>query len=139
MPAFTDYKIAAGHNNAGGLTLIGLIVPAGDIAFPEPTARLSYSPGVRRVRLDQQLYVAGFPAQTWEMPFLSLPQYQYLKTTYCGGGYSGLVTVRTRWNAGAYAHFNAVLQVPLEPELESLQAGNKWVRVPLKLMNLVAL
>lgn len=139
MPTFTDYQISAGNNNAAGLTKLGKITPSGDIPFCEPTARLNYSPGMRRLRLDGTIYAAGWKSQEWTLGFLTLKQYDHLKTTYCGGGYSGLVTVRTRFNSGGYANYNAVLQLPTEAELEQNRGGNKWTNVPLKLMNLVAL
>ena len=139
MPTFTDYRIAAGHNNAAGLTKLGKITPSGDIPFTEPTAKLNYSPGTARLRLDAGIYAAGFKSQEWTLGFVTLKQYDYLKTTYCAGGYSGLVTVRTRWNSGSYANYNATLQLPTEAQLEQFRGGNKWVNVPVKLMNLVAI
>lgn len=117
--AFFDYKIAVGNNNAAGLVNIETIIPAGDIAFPSPIARWNYNPGERVIRGSGMEYRRGFPLQHWQMGTLTSDQYAYAKTTWCGGGYSGLVTVRTRHVSATYANYNAVLVIPAENELEA--------------------
>lgn len=137
MPAFQDYKIAAGHNNAGSLVNIGLIVPSSHIAFIEPIARPNWNPGIQRIRLDVITYSAGFISQKWVMGILTFQQYDYLLSTYCGGGQSGHVTIRTRYRNHAYANYNATLHVPTPDELQS--TGQGYQIVPLTFRKIIAL
>lgn len=137
MPAFTDYQIAAGHNNAAGLVKIGLIVPSSNIAFTEPVARPNWNPGIQRIRLDTISYSAGYRSQVWSMGFLTYAQYDYLLSTYCGGGQSGKVTVRTRYRTTSYANYNATLSVPIPDELQN--NGQGYQQVPLTLKKLIAI
>ncbi len=138
MPAFQDNKIAAGHNNTGGLINIGLIVPSGNIAFPEPVVMPSYNPGILRIRLDTLAGTSGFPSQIWLMPFLTYEQYDYLLATYCGGGQRGFVTIRTRIRKNPYANYNATLVVPTQDELANNNVGWGWQQVPLPIIRMVA-
>lgn len=117
--AVFDYQLTVGNNNAAGLVNIESITPSGDIPFPSPRARYNYSPGGKVIRGNGTEYRRGFPAQQWHMGTLTADQYAYLKTTYCAGGYTGLVTVRTRHVTATYANYNAVLNIPAEDELES--------------------
>lgn len=137
MVAFQDNKIAAGWNNAVSLTNIGLIVPSSHIAFVEPIARPNYNPGIQRIRLDALTYSAGYPSQTWLMGFLSFIHYDYLLSTYCGGGQSGKVTVRLRYRNHAYANYNAILNVPIPDPSQS--TGQGYQNVGLIFRKLIAL
>lgn len=137
MPTFTEYAIAAGHNNAAGLTLIGSIVPMGNIAFPEPTgAQHAYSTGIIKPRLDKILNVVGFNQHAWLMSGLTFAQYQYIQTTYCGGGVSGKVTITTRWYEDAFADYNATLQLQYE-NLQKTMVG--FASVAMTFIDLVAI
>src|SRR6476659_6316171 len=107
-----DYAIAASYNNAAGLTNLELIVPTGDRAFFSPVAYNNYKPGVRKIRSDGTLYLAGFAASFWILPAATRKHIEYIMDTYCAGGYSGKVTIKTRINRIAYANFNAILSLP---------------------------
>lgn len=110
-----QYQIAAGNNNTAGLVALESITPAGDIQFAPVRAYWNYTPGSQRTRADGTLYFAGFASQAWICRVLTKAQWQYLKTTYCNGGYSGEVTIRTRFgNPDAYANYNAILNLPVE-------------------------
>lgn len=113
MPTFTDYKIAAGWDQAGSLALIGGITATSDVKFAEPAAQQNYSPGKPLLRLDLNTTMVGVSSQVWIMGVTWL-QYTYLRTTYCAGGYGGKVTIRTRWQGGNYANYNSVLSIPTE-------------------------
>lgn len=140
MPVFQDYQIAAGHNNAAGLVNIGAITPSSGIPFPEPVARPNYTPGNHKIRLDGLDYVTGYAAHTWLMPFLDWRHYAYLQTTYCAGGYSGLVTIRTRYMSVAYANYNATLRIPTPDEILDKNVGWGYNNlIPLTFTRLVAL
>lgn len=138
MPWF-DYQIAAGNNNAAGLTNIESITPSGNIAFPPPAARGYKNPGTRRVRGNGVSTYTGYVSQIWRMVSLTYEQYAYLKTTYCGGGYSGPVTVRTRFGTAAYANYNAVLNIPTEADLAQVDYGWGYQPAVLTYTRMVAL
>jgi hypothetical protein len=134
---FTDYKIAAGVSNTGGLAPIGSIVATSNIAFPEPAgAQGSYTPGIIKIRLDQQLVTVGKSRQVWLLYGLTFEQYRYLQSTYCGGGFSGKVTIRTRWQHTSYANYNAVLQLQHENLQETIQG---YASVALTFVDLVVI
>lgn len=139
MPAFQDNQIAAGHNNTAGLTNIGLIVPASHIAFPEPVVMPYHNPGILKIRTDGAVATIGFPSQVWMMPFLTYTHYDYLLETYCGDGYSGKVTIRTRIRKNPYANYNATLVVPTPEELLNSNVGWGYQQVPLTMKRMVAL
>lgn len=123
MVAFFGYKIAAGNNNAVGLVNIGSIVPSSHIAFIEPIARPNWNPGIQRIRLDALTYSAGYPSQAWVMGIVTFQQYDYLISTFCGGGQSGKVTITTRYRNHSYANYNAVLNVPIPDSFQSTGQG----------------
>lgn len=108
MPTFTEYKIAAGHDNAAGLTLIGSITATSNIQFAEPAAQQLYKPKRSLLRLDGLVTKVGKDAQEWMMG-VTWEQYRYMQDTY-----EGAVTIRTRWQNKAYANYNAYLIVPTE-------------------------
>lgn len=137
MVAFQDNKIAVGWNNAAGLVNIGAIVPSSHIAFIEPIARPNWNPGVQRIRLDGLTYSTGYPSQVWLMGFITFQQYDYLLSTYCGGGQSGKVTVRVRYRNHAYANFNAIMSIPVTDQLSA--TGQLFQNVPITFKKLVAL
>jgi hypothetical protein len=137
MPAFQNYQIAAGWNNAAGLVNIGLIVPSSHIAFVEPIAKPNWNPGIQRIRLDGLSYSAGYSSQTWTLGFVTLQQYDYLLSTYTGGGQSGKVTIKTRYRNHAYANYNAIMSIPIPDELQA--TGQLYQSVPVTFRKLVAL
>ncbi len=85
MPRF-DYQIAAGNNNAAGLTNIEAIVPAGNIAIQPPVARGYKNPGLLKIRGNGLSFLSGYASQVWLMVYLTYEQYAHLKTTYCSSG-----------------------------------------------------
>jgi hypothetical protein len=109
----TDYKLAAGHNNAGGLIPITSITD-GTNALVEPLVLPHYLRGVPRVRCDGRRSFAGQASTAFLFSMLTVPQWHYLRTTY-----EGLVTVRLTLNQGlTFANYNAVLQLPEINDLE---------------------
>ena len=113
MPAFTEYAIAAGWNNAAGFVKIGLIVATSNIAFAEPAAQQGYTPGQVIPRLDLLTTTVGISSQLWTLG-MTWEQYRYFQTTYCAGGFGGKMTVKTRWQNTAYANYNAVVRLQSE-------------------------
>lgn len=111
---YPDYQLAVGHDNALGLAAIEGVLPGGETrAFIAPTVRGGYTEGQQIIRGDGSVTFAGFPVVVWTFSWVTFGQREYLRTTYCGGGWSGEVTVRTRLTAGgAYANYNATLLLP---------------------------
>lgn len=116
--AIFEYQIAAGYNNAAGLVNIETIKPSSDfLYFWAPVSTDKYSPGIKRVRLDGVRARFGKASTAWPFDLMTFLQFKYIRDTYCNGGYSGKVTIRTRVGVNTYANFNAVLDM----DEESLQ------------------
>lgn len=108
-----DYQIAAGINNEAGLVNLETVTVVGDTKpFFAPVGYSSFKPGVRKIRSDGTLAITGFPSAYWIIPIVTRKQWEYVQDTYCNGGYSGKVTIRTRIGRAAYANYNAVLTLP---------------------------
>lgn len=114
MTFFSDYRIAAGWNVAlGSLVNIESILPGGDTyRFKAPQAYGAYNAGQYRTRGDGQIYLAGYPSLAWTFGVLTRLQFEYLRTTYCNGGFSGKVTIYTTLGSSAYARMNSVMILP---------------------------
>lgn len=109
---YPDYKLGAGWNNPSPVS-IESITPMGGTAFEAPRGIGQYNPGKRVLLANFTEYVSGFPYAYWEWNFITRVQFDYLQSTYCGGGYSGLVTVKTRvGNSASYDTFNATMLLP---------------------------
>lgn len=110
-PAY-QYKIAANYNvSANSLVNVETIKPTNDVYFFAPAAQFHSSPGARVGRLNGVGFRRGFTFVDWLMT-LTVAQYEYLKSTYCNGGFEGLVTINTRLGTSAYSRCNAVISVP---------------------------
>jgi hypothetical protein len=134
----SSYKIAVNYNVAlNSLTNIELIRPTNDEYFFAPVAIPFGAPGVKRVKLDGSGFRAGYPSVEWRFDVLTRAQYEYLKSTYCSSGYTGLVTVYTTVSGNTYARYNAVIDVP---ETITISSGFYAYRaVSVRLSHLVAL
>ena len=119
MPYYEQYQLAAGNNNAAGLSPIETIL-AGYEAIsvglpsvpPQAWGTFQKSNNIA-IRGNGRALFRGFPFSTWPFGFISFTQIEGLRTNYCGGGYDGFVTVRTRTDTHAtYANFNAVMTLP---------------------------
>lgn len=107
MPLYS-FQLAAGHNNAAGLANV-------ETTFGAPFWPLVvWDRGVRFERADSQITRVGFLAFDWQLDVLTFAQRALLSTTYCAGGDSGLVTVRSWIPAmdGTYANYNGTIQLP---------------------------
>ncbi len=114
MTFFSDYRIAAGWNVVlGSLVNIESILPNGDTyRFRAPQAYGLYNVGQNRIRGDGLVYVAGYASVTWRFGVMTRLQYEYLRTTYCNGGFSGKVTILTTLGSSAYSRMNASMILP---------------------------
>jgi hypothetical protein len=139
MTTFSQHALAAGLNVAlNALTNIERIKPTNDpYYFVAPQAIPHGSPGARMARLNGLSYRRGYPYVDWLFAVMTRLQYEYLKTTYCSGGYSGLVTVYTTVSSMNYARYNAVLDIP---ETEAIPDGfYAYQKIPIRLSHLVAI
>lgn len=110
---YQSYAVAVGYNNAAGLTNLETIKPVGDIRyFCVVEGYANYDPGVEKLRLDGLKYYVGWPSTKWIFNILTRKQYEYLRDTFCGGGYTGQVTINTTTDREAYGHFNAIIDIP---------------------------
>jgi hypothetical protein len=136
--AYYSHSIAAGYNVAL-LSLVNIesIKPTSDKYFIYPLASPLYDPGTYRIRGDGSVYVAGFPAIDWQFTGMTKAQYEYARTTWCNGGFSGQVTIYTRPGTTAYARYNAVLILPKPTDMK--WAGDAFEDVKWKFRRLVAL
>lgn len=115
-----NYQLAAGWNNAGALTgLEGLLVANDFLPFKTFRSWGTYSPGEAVIRGDGTIVFDGYPSCQWILGGMTRLQLQYLQDTYCSGGYSGKVTVRTATDnvntstgAPAFENYNAVMRLP---------------------------
>ena len=134
--ALYDYQIAAGHNNAAGLANVETLTDAGGNLFKPPSALGTYQAGEVVPTLSGSIAVVGSAFVVWNWTMLTT-QYAYLKTTYCAGGYTGLVTIRTATEQYAvYANYNARLILPQVGELQRISIG---YIVPVRFVELEAL
>jgi len=133
----TDYKLAAGHNNAGGLVAITSITD-GTHAFVEPFGIGNFGRGIPRTRCNGTRGFAGAQSSAWVFSFITLAQWGVLRNTY-----EGLVTVRLALGSTTFANYNAVMVVPEISELtftinDSIGTGG-FSNVRIDLTRLVAI
>lgn len=139
MTTFAQHAIAAGYNVAlNSLANIEQIKPGGDpYYFVAPQVIPHGSPGERIGRLTGVGFRRGFAYVDWLFAVMTRLQYEYLKTTYASGGYSGLVTVFTTVSGSTYARYNAVIDIP---ETEAVPDGfYVYQKIPIRFSHLVAI
>lgn len=113
-----EIQIAVGHNNTAGLTAFEAITPSGDTHFLPVRQYGTFNTGETKTRLTGRPYFAGRQSIQFLCAVMTWVQFAHLKTTYCNGGYSGLVTIRVRTdNPDVYKNYNAVLVLPKESDL----------------------
>lgn len=114
----SSIQIAVGNNNTAGLVAWESLTADG-INFLPVRQYATYDIGETRTRLNGRPYFAGVSRTQFLASAITLAQYKYLKTTYCAGGYSGLVTINIRTDDPAtYADYNATMILPKESELD---------------------
>lgn len=116
-----DNQIAAGNNNAAGLTLVTSLQDDNGINFLKVRSLPFRNRGQRRYRLDGTVAFIGAERVEWRSSAMTVAQYDYLIDNY-----EGLVTIRhpTRAISGGlyvFANYNAILELPDEQDLEYIQ------------------
>jgi len=122
-----QYAIAAGSNVAlVSLVNIETIKPAGDsYYFFPPKAKGYYDPGQPNVRGDGLYAFNGFSSVIWYFDVITRLQLAYAQTTWCSGGWSGLVTIYSTTGGNAYARYNANLLISLYNVMDGKFYANK--------------
>lgn len=118
-----DFQIASGNNNAAGLQALSSVI-GGAAPWPENALGIrsygSYDNGTIRIKGDGTIFSSGFPSLIWTLSAITFEQEELIRDTYCSGGLSGEVTVRTNTDDDydIFANYNAVLIVPKLSETE---------------------
>jgi hypothetical protein len=113
MAPIEEYAIAAAHDNVAGLQNIESIKPTSDTRyFCMPQGYGMFDPGLLAELLSSLDFERGYATTVWMFSVLTRLQYEYLRDTYCAGGYRGLVTIKTRTDRVAYGNYNATIEVP---------------------------
>ena len=110
----TNYQIAAGNNNAGGLALVTSLTDANSIALQEPRGITDQSRGLRVRRANRTVARQGLSWVRWFSPVL-LAQYEYLKDNF-----EGLVTIKIAFHSETFANYHAVLTLLDFHELDTV-------------------
>lgn len=101
--ATPNYQIAAGNNNAAGLTVVNQLTDSNGVRLVFPRAAPFHEAGELVIRTNATPAYRGEDTQDWEFAILLMAQYQLLRNTY-----TGLVTVKTSLDGGAtFANYNA--------------------------------
>jgi hypothetical protein len=102
MVAFTpNYQIAAGNNNAAGLTLVSSLTDSNGVKLVMPRAWPFHEEGELVIAANATPSYRGFDTQDWLFSVLTKAQYYLLRSTY-----TGLVTIKTDIT-NAFANYNA--------------------------------
>lgn len=112
----SDFKLAVGWNNVAGFIAIpGYTPTSADESIAYVEAFKNYVPGLAQPRLGNLPdYIKGFKKTAWGFPagFWDWHDW-YMVNTFCGGGRSGLVTVRTLTDhPTTFSNFNALMRLP---------------------------
>lgn len=140
-----NYQLAVGWGNAGALAGLEGILIANDFQpYKAHRSWGTYSPGEAVIRGDGTIVFDGYPSCQWVFAGMTRLQLQNLQDTYCGGGYSGKVTIRTATDnvntangAPAFENYNAVML--LTPLREASYSQRIYRQYAINFTRLVAL
>lgn len=139
MSQTLEFSLAVGNNNAAGLVLINTIKPSGDTYYIDfPTLIDGHKPGIRKIRMNARMTTIGKPSVRAKWNIFTWLMDEYFSTTYCGGGYDGLVTARLRVGKKAWANYNCTMVLPAE-EMRLAPGGEAWADYEVTFFGLVAL
>lgn len=138
QPPKYDYRIAATYNVAlASLTNVENIRATNDKLFIAPNGYDGYNPGEFAIRGDGTDYIAGYATDKWFFQYMTRAQYSYWQTTFCGGAFSGKVTIYTRIGSTTYARYNAICHLP--PPATLRQRNGTWREINVTFTHMVAL
>lgn len=116
----TNYQIAVGNNNAGGLALVTSLSDANGVYFQDVGGLQEQSRGIKVTRANGTVGREGRNWTNWSSPVL-LAQYEYLKDTY-----EGLVTIKIAFHSETFANYNAILTLPDFNESDLISFSTAW-------------
>ena len=108
-----DYRLAAGHDNPGGLTRLDELSDGDGVRFVMPRGLPYRNRGQRRFRTDGSVARIGHDQTQWLFQVMTIAQYRYMLDNY-----EGLVTIRHPLSQTTFANYNAALWWPDEIELD---------------------
>lgn len=111
----SEYALAVGFNNAANLLRLDTVIINNRPIVVRGVGR--YNGGELQTNTNGRATFIGYASITWEFSVLTYAMYEYLNATFCGGVYSGDVTLRTRRDGASYANYNGVLTLPFTSEL----------------------
>jgi hypothetical protein len=90
-----EYALSPGYNTTDFTVIEGLVPFEGALPFQAFRGWATYDPGTFVIRGDGTLLIEGYPTAQWVFNMMTKYQLKHLMDAYCGGSYSGLVTVKT--------------------------------------------
>ena len=128
----SEYQIAAGHNNAAGLTALEALDPPLFAAYADGLLTEWHDSEARVWSGDRQLVPVGRAWVMWRCFRLTREEMQYLRDNF-----GAAVTIRTLdKGANAFANFNATLILP-DPALG--WSADEWHDVRIEFRDLEAI
>lgn len=109
--AFEQYAIGSGYNVAQNNLTRFESLTAGGKYFVLVKGRGGFIQGERKAEGNGLGYFEGYSLTTWTLDVLTYAQLDYLRTTYCNGGWDGLVTIYTTLGGLSFVRRNAVMKL----------------------------
>lgn len=135
-----NLQIAAGHNNAAGLTALETAIT---INGKNEYGIMSWgngSEGIIKFLGDATVYFSGLPNTKWVVSIDDFNGYWALRNTYCSGSIGGLVTIKTNLiRYDTYTNYNATLLLPQPEELQIAASRATSIDLVIKFFRMVAL
>jgi hypothetical protein len=110
---FEQYAIAAGHNVAQDMLTRFESLAAGGLYFVLVKGRGSFLQGERKIDGQDGDYFEGYSVTTWTLDVLTYAQLDYLRSTFCAGGWDGDVTIYTTLGGVAFYRRNARMKLEM--------------------------
>ena len=113
MTYLQQYAIAAGWNVAqNSLVNTDLVFGLGGLLSAQVKARGLFLEGEEKTDGLGRMYFEGYNACTWLLDVTIYPTLDSLRSTYCNGGWDGLVTIYTTLGGETYYRRNAIMKLP---------------------------
>lgn len=106
-----NHQIAAGNDNAAGLTALNVLTDANGVKFVFPRCVPFHEDGMMVIGPNGAPAYDGFAKQDWEFRIMTVAQYELLKGTY-----TGLVTVKTCLDGSTFVNRNAAAWIDPKPD-----------------------
>lgn len=123
-PNNPDYALASGWNQSDNLQTLAGYTPPGCMKPINFFIGFGlYNAGAVR-QLPLVNYLSGYPQVQWVFSYIDYDQYLWLKTEFCNGGYSGLVTALVTVDDQLTTQYvNGKLVLPKEADMRAYRPG----------------